>query len=89
MEINDCYKQMLSVLMYLDENDDGVGIALGYQADEMVKNAIKNATQANGVTMENGECHIQRVSKSALLDEWNAGYNRGCEDTHAAYKDNI
>lgn len=29
---------------------------------------------------------IPRVSKSALLDEWNAGYNRGCEDTHAAYE---
>lgn len=29
------------------------------------------------------------VSKSALNDEWNAGYNRGCEDTHAAYNDQI
>jgi len=35
---------------------------------------------------ENDDLH--GVSKSALLDEWNAGYNRGCEDTHSAYENN-
>lgn len=32
---------------------------------------------------------IANVSKSALNDEWNSGYNQGCEDTHAAYKDQM
>jgi hypothetical protein len=32
---------------------------------------------------------IPDVSKSALLDEWNNGYCRGCEDTHSAYKDQM
>lgn len=41
-----------------------------------------------GSTKNNG-LHKHVVSKSALLDEWNDGYNRGCEDTHAAYNDNI
>ena len=35
------------------------------------------------------QLRIGGVSKSALNDEWNAGYNRGCEDTHAAYKDQM
>jgi hypothetical protein len=29
------------------------------------------------------------VSKSSLNEEWNAGYNRGCEDTHAFYNNQI
>ncbi len=63
-----CYTQMLSVLEYIDENDDGVGIALGYKADEMVKDAIKNAKQANGVEQGISNCNIPLVMP--LLLRW-------------------
>lgn len=39
------------------------------------------------------EDYAKKVKKSyvsrLVIDRWNEGYNRGCEDTHAAYKDQM
>lgn len=55
--------------------------ATEYDYDYALKNCLSEL-QASESNLSLGV-----VSKSALLDEWNAGYNRGCEDTHAAYED--
>jgi hypothetical protein len=67
----------------------------GYQPDPFkdayaeIYNVIDECERGLNVDAGENTLPIQRVSKSALLDEWNAGYNRGCEDTHAAYQDQM
>jgi len=82
MNIRECYVQMLSVLEYINENDDGVVIALGYNADEMVKNAIKNAHLASGVTTKSLECTLHGVvfGEAEVYQLKKAEYERGIED---------